>query len=205
MSTPSATLTLPEFDHPPADPIGLFRQWFAAAGEHEVREPGAMALGTADGDGRSSVRTVALLDVAGGGLVFSSHAGSVKGREMAATGWASAVLYWRETRQQVTVAGPVERLSDAESDELWTSRPAGTHPMSSVSEQSSPLADEEALRAEAGRLAESAEPLPRPQNWAGYRLTPSTVEFWQASPDRLHRRLRYDRADAAWTARRLQP
>lgn len=203
MST--ASTTLPEFDHPPADPITLVRQWFAAAADQEVREPGAMALATADSGGHSSVRTVALLGVPGDGLIFTSHAGSVKGREMAETGWASAVLYWRETHQQVTVAGPVERLPGTESDELWASRPAATHPMSSVSEQSSPLHDEETLRTEAEHLARSAEPLPRPRNWAGYRLTPSTVEFWQASPDRLHRRLRYDRAGSGWTAQRLQP
>ena len=205
--TAGATTTTeqPEFDQPPADPIALLRQWFEAAGERDVSNPGALALGTVDEQGRTSVRIVATIDITADGLLFTSHVGSQKGRDMAENPWASGALYWRETSQQITVAGPVEQLSDAESDALWATRPASTYPMSVASEQSSPLADEEALRAEAERLAESDEPLARPAGWAGYHLVPTTVEFWQGSPDRLHRRLRYDQTGSGWTAQRLQP
>jgi pyridoxamine 5'-phosphate oxidase len=115
------------------------------------------------------------------------------------------LAYWRETRQQISLSGHIEQLSDAESDALWASRPPVTYPMSVASEQSARLDDEGALRAEAERLAESGEELARPELWCGYHLVPSIVEFWQESPDRLHRRLRYDRTDAGWTAERLQP
>jgi dihydrophenazinedicarboxylate synthase len=201
----SVDLVLPEFDQPPTDPIGLFRDWLANAVEHGVREPGAVALATADASARTSNRMVQTIEVTNEGLVFTSHTGSQKGRDIAVTGWASGVLYWRETKQQVILTGPVERLSDAESDALWAARPPGTHPMSVVSQQSEPLVDEKALRAQAQRLAESGQMPPRPDSWAGFRLNPSTVEFWHASPDRLHRRLRYDRAGAGWTSGRLQP
>lgn len=194
-----------EFTEPPHDPIELFRQWFETAGEQGAREPGAMALGTADADGRASVRIVMLIDITADGLVFASHAGSRKGREMAETRWASAMLYWRETRQQMTLSGPVEPFSDARSDELWASRPARTHAMSVASEQSAPLDDEHALRAEAEHLARSETPLARPELWCGYQLVAASVEFWQESPDRLHRRLRYERTDSGWSAERLQP
>jgi dihydrophenazinedicarboxylate synthase len=195
----------PEFDQPPADPIALLREWFDAAGEKDVSNPGALALGTVDEQGRTSVRIVAVISITADGLLFTSHAASQKGKDIAANPWASGVLYWRETSQQLTVAGPVEKLTDAESDALWESRPASTYPMSVASEQSAPLADEEALRAEAERLAESDEPLARPDGWAGYHLVPTTVEFWQGSPDRLHRRLRYDQTGSGWTSERLQP
>jgi dihydrophenazinedicarboxylate synthase len=201
----STDLVLPEFDQPPADPIGLFRDWFASAAEHGVSEPGAVALATADAGGLTSNRMVQTIKITDEGLVFTSHTGSQKGRDIAATGWASGVLYWRETKQQIILTGPVEQLSDAESDELWTARPPSTHPMSVASRQSELLADEEELRAQAQLLAENGQALPRPDCWAGYRLSPSTMEFWHASPDRLHRRLRYNREDAGWTPSRLQP
>lgn len=195
----------PEFDEPPADPIGLLREWFDGAAERGVSEPGVVALATADAGGRASNRMVQTIEITERGLVFTSHTGSQKGRDLAATGWASGVLYWRETSRQVVLTGPVERLSAAESDALWAARPPGTHPMSAVSRQSEPLDDEEALRAEARRLADSGQALPRPEAWAGYQLLPSSVEFWQGSPDRLHRRLRYARVDGGWTSGRLQP
>lgn len=194
-----------EFGTPPADPMGLFRAWFDGALAHGVREPGALALATADARGRPSNRIVQVLQVRTAGLVFTSHAGSRKGRELAATGWASGVLYWRETGRQAIVTGPVSPLPDAESDALWAARPAGTHPMSVASHQSAPLPDEDALREQALRLARAGRPLARPAAWLGYLLTPESIEFWQASPDRLHRRLRYERSGHGWTVTRLQP
>ncbi|MFC9653694.1 MULTISPECIES: phenazine biosynthesis FMN-dependent oxidase PhzG [unclassified Streptomyces] len=201
----SVDLELAEFDEPPADPVALFRDWFKTAQELGVREPGALALATADTAGRASNRTVQTIALTAEGLVFTSHATSPKGQDIAATGWASGVWYWRETRQQVVVTGPTSRLPDSESDALWHARPAATHPMSAVARQSEPLGDEEALRERARVLAESGERLPRPEAWAGYLLRPSAVEFWHGSADRLHRRLRYDRTRDGWTAGRLQP
>jgi pyridoxamine 5'-phosphate oxidase len=193
------------FDRPPAEPIAALRAWLSDAVAAGVREPGVLALATVGADGRCSSRMVQTIRIGDTGLVFTSHAGSVKGRDIAATGWASGVLYWREIGQQVVLAGPVRRLGDADSDALWAARPPATHPMSVVAEQSRPLSDEDELRAAARALAEGGRRLPRPPAWAGYELDPSTVEFWRAAPDRLHRRLRYDRTPTGWTARRLQP
>lgn len=196
---------LPEFDSPPADPIELFRKWFEKAKAQGVREPDALALGTADRAGRASTRFVQMVSITGAGLVFITNDGSQKGRDIAATKWASGVLYWRETKQQIILAGPVDRLSSNESDALWDARPADAHLVSVASQQSSPLENEQALRAEVQRLAEAGEPLLRPADWSGYHLVADMVEFWQESSDRLHRRLRYDRAGSGWTTQRLQP
>ncbi|WP_020669513.1 phenazine biosynthesis FMN-dependent oxidase PhzG [Amycolatopsis nigrescens] len=202
---PPIALELPEFDTPPADPIALLRKWFETAVELGVREPGVVALATADAKGRPSNRIVQTIKITAEGWVFTSHNTSPKGRDLAGNDWASGVFYWRETSQQVIFGGRVTQLPDAESDALWNARPISTHPMSVAADQSAPLADEEELRAEAAKLAEPGEALPRPAAWVGYRLAPSTVEFWRGSPDRLHRRLRYDLDGDTWTSQRLQP
>ncbi|MGW6742542.1 phenazine biosynthesis FMN-dependent oxidase PhzG [Streptomyces sp. NPDC055025] len=203
--TGTADIAFPEFHVPPADPVPLLRAWFEGAARLEVREPRALALATADTRGRPSTRTVAINRIADEGFVFATHAGSGKGREMTANPWASGVLYWRETSQQIIVSGAVERLSEAVADELWFSRPAFTHPMSVASRQSEDLDDIGTLRAEVGRLAAAGGPLPRPEGYAGFLLRFDSVEFWANGADRLHERLRYDRTDDGWTPRRLQP
>lgn len=206
--TGAADAAFPEYDKPPAEPMELVRQWVAAAAEAGVREPLALALATADRQGRASTRTVAVLDVSDQGLLFTSHSISQKGREIAETGWASGLLYWRETAQQLVVSGPVALLPAAEADRLWAARATPLHSMSTASRQSAPLDDLEgvaALRAQAGQLAATGEPLPRPPRFAGYRLEPAVVEFWSAAEDRLHRRLRYDLTPAGWESVRLQP
>ena len=194
-----------EFASPPPEPLGLLRDWFKLADERGVREPGAIALATVDAAGRPSSRMIQTLEITDRGLVFTSHTGSQKGRNIAATGRGSGALYWRETNQQIVLNGTVERLPDAVSERLWADRPAAALPMSIATRQSEPLVDADALLAEANQLAGMGEPLPRPRYWVGYLLVPSTVEFWQSSPDRLYRRLRYDRDGASWNTVRLQP
>lgn len=206
--TGDTTLELPEFDAPPEDPLALLRAWLDAARERGVREPNAAVLATAGAVGRPSSRVVAVKEADDRGLVFTSFRGSRKGRELAERPWASVTFYWRETLQQLTVAGTVERLADNESDRLFAERPRAAQATTAVSQQSRPLDDEPALRARARELADSEGGLVRPEEWTGYRLLPQSVEFWYGSPDRLHRRLWYERAApdvTAWTHRRLQP
>ncbi|WP_404958714.1 phenazine biosynthesis FMN-dependent oxidase PhzG [Streptomyces sp. 147326] len=199
-------LDFPEYDNPAADPIELLRTWLAQAVQRGVREPRALALATSDARGRASTRIIAITAVTDRGLVFMSHTSSQKGREISETGWASGLLYWRETAQQISVSGAVEQLGDAESDALWYGRPVPMHAMSTAAHQSEPLDDVAALRATATRLEAAGTPLPRPERFVGYLLVPSAIEFWAASSDRLHRRLRYDRLDAqSWSTSRLQP
>lgn len=198
-------LDFPEYAAPPPEPMGLLSRWIEQAVARGVREPLALALATADAGGRASTRMVAVIEATDRGLLFASHSTSRKGRELSATGWASGVLYWRETGQQLILSGTVEQCADAESDLLWSGRPVPLHAMSTASRQSEPLADPAALRAEARRLAATGEALPRPARFVGYRLQPVTVEFWSADSERLHRRLRYDRTEGEWRAGRLQP
>ncbi|MEV0393243.1 phenazine biosynthesis FMN-dependent oxidase PhzG [Polymorphospora rubra] len=205
MSTSTRPLSANEFSAPPAEPMGLLRAWFDRAVADDVREPGALALASSDVRGLAFNRIVQVLEVRDTGLVFATHANSRKGRDLAATGWASGVLYWREVGRQVIVTGPTRPLSDEEADALWAARPVGAHPMSVASHQSAPLLDEDALRRRAEQLGRAGLPLPRPAAWLGYLLEPGSVEFWQSDPGRLHQRLLYEPNGTAWRAGRLQP
>jgi dihydrophenazinedicarboxylate synthase len=193
----------PEYDRSPQDPLDLAARWIAGAVEEGVREPLALSLATTDAMGHASNRIVAVLDYTMGGLTFTSHATSRKGREIAETGWASGLFYWREIARQLVLSGPVRRLPDGESDRLWRARATPLHAMSTVSWQSDPLTDTEELRRAAELLGTTAQP--RPERFVGYRLAPDSVEFWSAAADRLHRRLRYDRTPTGWRVARLQP
>ncbi|MFF4170106.1 phenazine biosynthesis FMN-dependent oxidase PhzG [Streptomyces sp. NPDC001744] len=200
-----ADLDFPEYDDPPADPMVLVRRWLAGAERRGVREPRSMALATATSGGRASNRIVTVIRETGDGLVFATHSTSRKGRELAETGWASGLLYWRETGRQISLSGPVTPLAPAESDALWAARPVPLHSMTVVSRQSDPLDDPEGMRAEAYRLLETGRALPRPDRFTGYLLAPAEAEFWSAASDRLHRRLAYTRHGARWRTARLQP
>jgi pyridoxamine 5'-phosphate oxidase len=197
-------LDLPEFEAPPADPLQLLERWLRIADERGVREPRALALATADGEGRPSNRILLLKQVVPA-LVFATSYESRKGRDLAVNPRAAGTLYWRETLQQVVVEGPVRRLSEAESDALFAARPQDARATTAASRQGEPLEDPEALRAAADEIAATASPPRRPSTWGGYRLDPDLIEFWHGSPDRLHRRLLYVKADGRWTHRRLQP
>ncbi|VFS74423.1 putative pyridoxamine 5'-phosphate oxidase [Pseudomonas aeruginosa] len=151
----------PEFEAPPANPMEVLRNWLERARRYGVREPRALALATVDGQGRPSTRIVVIAELGERGVVFATHADSQKGRELAQNPWASGVLYWRESSQQIILNGRAERLPDERADAQWLSRPYQTHPMSIASRQSETLADIHALRAEARRLAETDGPLPR--------------------------------------------
>ncbi|MEU9880861.1 phenazine biosynthesis FMN-dependent oxidase PhzG [Streptomyces phaeochromogenes] len=211
---PSESLTgteavpFPEYLDPPSDPMRLLCAWLDLSVTLGVREPRALALATADARGRTSSRIVVLGSVARDGIDFVTHADSRKGRELAQSPWASGALYWRETSQQITLAGPVHRLPDARAAALWHARPVFTHAMSTASRQSRPLGDPAAvdeLRSRARALGEPQRALPCPGTFAAYRLAPASIEFWANGTDRLHERLRYERTAEGWRASRLQP
>jgi pyridoxamine 5'-phosphate oxidase len=198
------TLELPEFDDPPADPLRLLERWLQGADERGVREPRALALATADAEGRPSSR-ILLLKQATPFLVFAGSYESRKGRDLASNPRAAGTLYWRETLQQVTIEGPVSKLSEEESDALFAERPQAARASAVASKQGDTLDDPAGLRDAAKALAADGEPPSRPPHWGGWRLDPDLVEFWHGSPDRLHRRLLYMKTDGAWQHRRLQP
>lgn len=192
--------------HADTDPFKQFSTWFeqARAIEHD---PTAMALATATRDGRPSVRTVLLKGVDSQGFVFYTNYHSRKAREMEQTGCASLLFLWRSAERQVRVAGRVEKVSEAESDAYFATRPVESRWSVYASRQSEKIDSRAALesRYEVARQL-YGDSVPRPRWWGGYRLLPDEFEFWEGRPSRLHDRLQYRRqADGLWTRERLAP
>jgi pyridoxamine 5'-phosphate oxidase len=185
-----------------ADPLEQFRRWFSEAGEDN-----RMALATAAPDGSPSVRMVLLKGADEDGFVFFTGYGSRKGGELEANPRAALLFHWPELGRQVRVEGPVERVSAAESDEYFATRPRGAQLAAAASRQGRVLANRAQLDEAVADLARAYEgrDVPRPEHWGGYRLHSETYEFWQHRDDRLHDRLRYRRGRDGWVLERLAP
>ena len=186
------------------DPLRQFAAWFEEAGA-AVRAPEAMAIATAAADGRPSVRMVLLKGFDERGFVFFTGYESRKGGELTANPRAALLFHWDPLGQQVRIEGPVERVSEAESDAYFASRPRGAQISASVSPQSRVVESRAALEAAAAELEARGGELPRPPTWGGFRLAPETYEFWQHRANRLHDRVRYSRDGDAWKIERLGP
>jgi pyridoxamine 5'-phosphate oxidase len=188
------------------DPIEQFRQWFGEARKSEVPEPNAMTLATVGSDLRPSTRVVLIKGFDEHGIVWYSNYHSRKGQELAGNPWAALQFHWVELERVVRIEGRVCRVSDAESDEYFASRPLDSRVGAWASPQSQPISGRAWLMAEAARYgAKFLLNPPRPPHWGGYRLAPDCWEFWQGRKSRLHDRLRYRREGDAWVRQRLAP
>jgi pyridoxamine 5'-phosphate oxidase len=189
------------------DPIAEFRAWYERARESGVREPDAMALATADGAARPSVRMVLLRGIDEHGLSFFTNYESRKASELFANPHAALLWYWPELDRQVRIEGTVERATERESDEYFRSRPRESRLAAWASPQSRVLPDRATLERRYDELAHEyeARDVPRPPTWGGFRLRPHVIEFWQGRPHRLHDRVRYRLVAGSWTRERLAP
>jgi pyridoxamine 5'-phosphate oxidase len=188
------------------DPLVQLRRWLGEALAWGLAEPNAMALATAAADARPSVRHVLLKELDSRGLVFYTHSGSRKGRELAANPWAAVAFPWFGMGRQLLVEGPVEPLPRAAAQAYWVTRPYESRIGSAASAQSTVIGFRADLERRAAELA-AAYPheVPLPADWGGYRLVAEAVELWQGAPGRLHDRLRYRRAGGQWVLERLSP
>ena len=191
-----------------ADPLRQLAAWLEDARRAGEPMPEAMTIATATADGMPSARMVILRGISPG-LLFFTDVTSDKGAELAANPRAAAVLHWlRPAHRQVRVAGPVEPAAVEEAREYWLTRPPEGRRNAAAFHQSSVIADQAALRARVQDLQlnySGGADIPRPPRWGGFRVLPDRVEFWQESPDGLHDRIRYRRADDGRTTERLSP
>ncbi len=191
------------------DPFGLFGRWLKEAEAGEPNDPNGVAVATVDADGMPDVRMVLLKDWDARGFVFYTNVQSDKGRQLQADPKAALLFHWKSLRRQVRVRGPVEPVTDAESDAYYASRPRGSQVGAWASDQSRPLPSRTELeaRVQAVDARYAGEAPPRPPFWRGYRVQPLSFEFWRDRRSRLHDRMafRRDGLQAPWTTLRLYP
>lgn len=188
-------------------PFRRFQDWMAEAEATEQNDPNAMILATSTPDGRPSARAVLLRGVDPCGFVFYTNKESRKGGEIAANPRAALLFYWKSLHRQIRVEGPVEPVTEAQADLYFATRARVSRLGAWASAQSRPLASRAELE---GRLAEAErrfpDEVPRPGHWSGFRVLPTSFEFWQDMPFRLHDRTVYKRdAGGAWAETRLFP
>ncbi len=192
------------------DPVAQWHRWHHDALDAGVAEPNAMTLATVGLDGMPDARILLVRGVDADGLVFFTNHESAKGRQLEADPGAGAVFAWLDLHRQVRVRGSVERVAAAESDAYFATRPRASQLGAWSSPQSEPIADRSALDRRVAATTErfdGVDDVPRPDFWGGYRLRPSSWEFWQGRPSRLHDRLRYLPAGepGRWVIDRLAP
>ena len=190
------------------DPFRQFDRWWSEALHSGIEEVNAMVLSTVASSGMPSSRTVLLKGYDGGGFVFYTNYESNKGRELERHPFASLLFFWKELERQVRIEGGCKRVSEAESDAYFASRPEGSRIGAWASPQSRVIPSREYLdeQSELMRRRFPEDAIPRPPHWGGYRVVPVMVEFWQGRPDRLHDRMRYERsANGTWQRNRLAP
>jgi pyridoxamine 5'-phosphate oxidase len=191
-----------------ADPHALFEEWLALARGSELNDPEAVALATADAQGRPSVRMVLLKGHDARGFVFYTNQDSRKGGELDANPHAALLFHWKSLRRQVRVEGAVAPVTAAEAGAYFASRSRDSQLGAWASDQSRPLASRDIFetRYEEMRARFEGGPVPRPLRWSGYRVTPRAIEFWSDRAHRLHeRRLFTLRADGGWDEGLLYP
>lgn len=189
-------------------PIAQFDRWWKDAIESELDEVNAMTLATADATGAPSARIVLLKGYDERGFVFFTNYNSKKGQDIAANPRVSLVFFWKELERQVNIIGSIEKVSVAESDAYFQSRPVGSRIGAWCSPQSTVISDRQILEDNIAKYqAQFGDgPIPKPDHWGGYLVQPSSVEFWQGRSSRLHDRIKYRKNDQGlWIIERLAP
>ncbi len=189
------------------DPIRQFQRWLDQAIAAELPEPNAMTLATATRDGIPSARIVLLKGLDARGFAFYTNYESRKGQELADNPQAALVFLWTVLERQVRIEGQVEKVTAAETDAYFQSRPLASRLGAWASEQSRVIRDREVLEQRFAELKATYadETVPRPPHWGGYRVIPHQIEFWQGRTSRLHDRLRYRLEQGNWLLERLAP
>ena len=188
-------------------PIQQWHRWYDDAVEAGVAEPNAMTVSSNDAEGQPDARVVLAREVNDGGIVFYTNYESAKGIQLAGAPFASAVFAWLDLHRQVRVRGEIEVVSSEESDAYFASRPRESQIGAWASAQSQVITGREELEAAVVEMTQRfmGGEVPRPPHWGGLRIVPSTVEFWQGRPSRLHDRFRYAWAGTQWLISRLAP
>ncbi|MEZ5493949.1 MAG: pyridoxamine 5'-phosphate oxidase [Pseudomonadales bacterium] len=191
-----------------ADPFTQFARWLeAAVQEPSLPDPTAMTLATVNAQGQPSQRTVLLKEHCAAGFTFFTNLHSHKSQDLHANAQVSLLFQWLPQSRQVIIQGTAQRTTRAEDEAYFSSRPHGSQLAAWASTQGSLLTNREQLDAAfaAAEVRFGNGAIPCPDNWGGWRVTPSRIEFWQGRPSRLHDRLVYEKRSDNWWIFRLAP
>ncbi|MGE4429670.1 MAG: pyridoxamine 5'-phosphate oxidase [Sphingobium sp.] len=190
------------------DPFKLFDDWYGQARETEINDSNAMALATADAQGRPSVRMVLLKGHGPDGFVFYTNFEGRKAGELLANPHAALLFHWKSLRRQIRIEGTVERVGDATADAYFATRSRDSQLGAWASDQSRPLDSRDSFMAryDAAQARFAGQDVPRPPHWSGFRVVPERLEFWQDREHRLHERQVYSRTEeGGWDRGMLYP
>jgi len=189
------------------DPFDQFACWFNEACAAELPEPNAMTLATVGSDGQPTLRTVLLKLFDHSGFIFFTNYSSRKARQIAENQQVALLFPWIKLARQVAVTGIAEKISAAESARYFSSRPRDSQLGAWISKQSSVLTSRQLLMMELDKMKNKFlhGEIPLPDFWGGYRVRPTSIEFWQGQTSRLHDRFLYTRKDDVWAIERLAP
>jgi pyridoxamine 5'-phosphate oxidase len=191
-----------------ADPLKQFETWWQQAIESKIEEPNAMTLATCTASGKPSARIVLLKGITENGFIFFTNYTSRKGKEIEENPFVSLLFFWKEMERQVRIEGSIKKVSAAESDDYFCSRPRASRIGAWCSPQSTVIENREFLQnnVEKYNTQFGSENIPRPDFWGGYLVEPNRIEFWQGRPGRLHDRLQYSLTEnKLWNIERLAP
>ncbi len=190
-----------------SDPFLQFERWFKEAMESGIEEPNAMGLATVDASGQPFQRTVLLKFFDQQGFVFYTNYGSRKSQHISQNSKVSLLFFWKELHRQVHIAGTAEKVSRVESLKYFSSRPRGSQIGAWVSAQSQVITSRGLLMAQFEKIKQrfADGEIPLPDFWGGFRVKPTSIEFWQGRENRLHDRMLFRQNEAQWTLSRLSP
>jgi pyridoxamine 5'-phosphate oxidase len=173
----------------------------------ELHDYNAMVVSSVDASGQPHSRVVLLRGVNEDGLRFYTNYSSNKGLELEQNNKVALNFFWPSVERQVRVEGELYKLTDAESDAYFNSRPRESQIGAWVSPQSSTIESREVLNERFREFTDKFEghPVPRPAHWGGYIIRPKYYEFWQGRPNRLHDRLTYSLVEGNWSIGRMAP
>ncbi len=201
------TLQTLEADKVHHSPIAQFQTWLQEAIKAALPEPTAMNIATVSAEGKPSARIVLLKGVENNGFIFFTNYESKKGKDLATNPFACLTFHWAELERQVRIEGKIEKIANEQSEQYFNSRPVGSRIGAHASPQSQVIESREWLENRVNELTATYanKTVKRPENWGGYILYPSLIEFWQGRASRLHDRILYTRVSSQWQINRLAP
>jgi len=190
------------------DPIKLFKAWMNEAKKSEPNDPNALSLATADKNGTPSVRIVLLKDFDENGFTFYTNLESHKSTDIQNNPIGEMCFYWKSLKRQIRVFGLINRVSDEVANEYFSSRDYDSKIGAWASEQSKVLSNRKDLLERIKgfkKVYPETGKVPRPDNWSGWVLEPTMLEFWLEGSNRIHERLRYFKEQKKWVKKLFNP